>query len=111
VPPACSKSLLPSEHSLLILYPRYLFDNYFEDQFSIAYDLYLEVLHRVSLRVKAELGQTSENWQLLNACPACMYEVEDEPPLPFSFMCEMDGNNSPKHTSSLIHGVADRPDS
>ncbi|OCH83645.1 hypothetical protein OBBRIDRAFT_808851, partial [Obba rivulosa] len=33
---------------------------------------------------------------VLNACPACCYELEDEPPLWFSRMVCIDGNNSLK---------------
>jgi hypothetical protein len=80
------------------------------DQFSVIYDLYLEILYRVDKRVNQELGRTTDNWRLLNSCPPCMYELEDEPSLPFSFMCEMDGNNSLKRTSGIVRDVVERPD-
>jgi len=39
-----------------------------------------------------------------------MYELEDNPPLPFAFKCEFNGNNSFSCTSALIWGVQEQPD-
>ena len=36
------------------------------------------------------------HWQLRHACPACTYVLEDEPPLEFSMLIAMDGNESLK---------------
>lgn len=77
----------------------------------IAYDLYLALLHEINLQINSELGCTSENWWLLNACPLCMYELEGEPELHFSFVCEFDGNNSLKCTNGFVQNVAEWPDS
>ena len=43
--------------------------------FSDAFDVYLEVIRVVDERVKAALGHDGPNWCVLNACPACSYEV------------------------------------
>jgi hypothetical protein len=37
--------------------------------------VYLEVIGTVGKLVKAALGQDSPDWRVLNACPACSYEV------------------------------------
>ncbi|KAJ3711310.1 hypothetical protein C8R42DRAFT_595980 [Lentinula raphanica] len=63
---------------------------------SDAFDIYLAIQRNVEKRVAAELGQDSPNWRVLNSCPACCYELEDEPPLQFSRMWVADGNNSLK---------------
>ena len=81
------------------------------DQFSIAYDIYLEVLYEVDRRVNKALGYDIPNWRLLNSCPCCTYRLEDEPELKFSLMVQMDGNNSLKRTKGFIRQSADRVDS
>ena len=43
--------------------------------FSDAFDAYLEVIRVVDKRVKVALSHDSPNWRVLNACPACCYEV------------------------------------
>ena len=43
--------------------------------FADAFDVYLEIVRTVDKRVKAALGQDSPDWRVLNACPACSYEV------------------------------------
>ncbi|KAF8184030.1 hypothetical protein K438DRAFT_1599013, partial [Mycena galopus ATCC 62051] len=63
-------------------------------QFSTAFDVYLEIRARVEKRVQMALGRNSPNWHLKNACPACLYKVEGEPPLQRPFLFTMDGNNS-----------------
>ena len=78
---------------------------------SITYDVYLEILDKVQLRVNKVLGRTQENWRLLNSCPPCTYRLEGEPELEFELLCEMDGNNSLKRTGAAMRHVAERPDS
>jgi len=43
--------------------------------FSDAFDVFLEIIRIVDDRVKVALGQDSPDWRVLNACPACSYEV------------------------------------
>jgi hypothetical protein len=43
--------------------------------FGDAFDTYLEVVRIVEKRVKGALGHDAPNWRVLNACPACAYEV------------------------------------
>ncbi|KAJ3712392.1 hypothetical protein C8R42DRAFT_647550 [Lentinula raphanica] len=72
------------------------FKPYLREQFSIAFDLYLDVNLRIHKRVMKALGRDSENWRLMNTCPCCMYRTEGEPKLRFSLLGTMDGNNSLK---------------
>lgn len=72
------------------------FKPYLQVQFSIAFDLYLDVLARIHDRVQAALGRDSPNWRLANACPCCLYRVEGEPELRFRLLGTWDGNNSLK---------------
>ncbi|KAJ3794127.1 hypothetical protein GGU11DRAFT_846356 [Lentinula aff. detonsa] len=65
------------------------FKPYLQVQFSIAFDVYLNVLGHVHGRVQAALGRNSSDWRLANACPCCLYRIEafdqtDPPQLPKS---------------------------
>lgn len=68
---------------------------YLCQQFSIAYDLYLDIRRRVDDRVMNALGRDS-SWRLKHACPACMYKLEGEDKLIFDMLTTMDGNDSLK---------------
>ncbi|KAJ3775255.1 hypothetical protein FB446DRAFT_638291 [Lentinula raphanica] len=72
------------------------FKPYLQTQFSIAFDLYLQVLSLVNSRVLAALGRDSPDWRLANACPCCLYSVEGEPKLRYRLLATWDGNNSLK---------------
>ncbi|KAG1835645.1 hypothetical protein EV424DRAFT_1468103 [Suillus variegatus] len=61
-----------------------------------AFDTYLAILRQVEQRVNAALGHSTSNWRILNSCPPCTYELEDEPSLPFTRMYVLDGGNSAK---------------
>ncbi|KAG2369623.1 hypothetical protein BDR07DRAFT_1266912 [Suillus spraguei] len=84
---------------------------YLNAQFSAAYDVYLEILHRVKQRHRAALDQDTLNWRMLNSCPACFYKLEDEPALEFDWLVSIDGNNSLKRWNSTIYGSKPRIDS
>ena len=43
--------------------------------FADAFDVYLEIIRIIDKHVKAALGQDGPDWRVLNACPACSYEV------------------------------------
>ncbi|KAG2157044.1 hypothetical protein DEU56DRAFT_867153 [Suillus clintonianus] len=66
-----------------------------------AFDTYLAILRQVEQRVNAALGRSTANWRILNSCPPCTYELEDEPLLPFTRMYVLDGGNSAKHMAGL----------
>ncbi|KAK7013948.1 hypothetical protein R3P38DRAFT_3206529 [Favolaschia claudopus] len=69
---------------------------YLAKQFRLAYDLYLAIRAAVDKKVLAALGRDSPNWRLKNACPACLYKLEGESPIPLPLLCTIDGNNSLK---------------
>ncbi|KAG1884774.1 hypothetical protein F4604DRAFT_1919295 [Suillus subluteus] len=66
-----------------------------------AFDTYLAILWQVEQRVNAALGRSTPNWRILNSCPPCTYELEDEPLLPFTRMYVLDGGNSAKCMAGL----------
>jgi hypothetical protein len=66
------------------------------EQFSIAFDLYNEILRQVKTHIMRSLGRDTPAWRMKNACPACQYRLKDEPQLRFSMLLAMDGNNSAK---------------
>ncbi|KAJ7915783.1 hypothetical protein B0H13DRAFT_2231808 [Mycena leptocephala] len=67
---------------------------YLSTQFRIAFDLYLAIRGIVDSRVQVALGRNTPNWRLKNACPACLYKLQGEVPIPLPFLCTFDGNNS-----------------
>ncbi|KAF8132147.1 hypothetical protein K438DRAFT_1694684, partial [Mycena galopus ATCC 62051] len=70
--------------------------SYLTVQFSVAFDVYLAIRAEVDKRVRGALGRNTPNWRLKNACPACMYKLEGEQPIPLPFLTTFDGNNSLK---------------
>ncbi|KAJ3765786.1 hypothetical protein FB446DRAFT_654740 [Lentinula raphanica] len=87
------------------------FKPYLQTQFSIAFDLYLNILSLVNARVLAALGRDSPDWRLANACPCCLYRVDGEPQLHFRLLATWDGNNSLKRLrrTERIDTVDDLP--
>ena len=69
---------------------------YLFQQFSICYDLYLQIREQVKIRVDEALARDAETWRLQNACPACTYRLHDEEDLIFKMLVTMDGNDSLK---------------
>ncbi|KAJ6448607.1 hypothetical protein DFH09DRAFT_965996, partial [Mycena vulgaris] len=68
---------------------------YLCQQFSIAYDVYLEIRRRTDEHVMAALGRDSQ-WRMKHACPASTYKLEGEDKLIFNMLTTMDGNDSLK---------------
>ena len=52
--------------------------------------------------VMEALRRDSPDWELKNCCPACMYTIQDEPPLLFKMLYAMDGNDSLKRVSHTL---------
>ncbi|KAG8219272.1 hypothetical protein J3R82DRAFT_113 [Butyriboletus roseoflavus] len=52
-----------------------------------------------------------ENWQLLNACPACFYCLKNEPELEFDWLVSIDDNNSLKCWNKSVYGIIPLEDS
>jgi hypothetical protein len=72
------------------------FKRYLSRQFSICFDLYLDIRALASKRVQVALGRDTPNWRILHACPACTYKLEGEAQLIFELLYTMDGNDSLK---------------
>ncbi|KAE9403531.1 hypothetical protein BT96DRAFT_936374 [Gymnopus androsaceus JB14] len=68
----------------------------YQTALSDTFDVYLAILRKVNTCVSAELGHNTPDYRALNSCPPCAYELEGEPPLKFSCMVVVDGNNSLK---------------
>ncbi|KAH7904704.1 hypothetical protein BJ138DRAFT_1235525 [Hygrophoropsis aurantiaca] len=86
------------------------YHRYLAEQFRVAFDVYLELHRRIDSRIRTALHQDTPNWRMLNSCPACQYKVTNEPPLRFSFLAAMDGNNSLKLVDSLLRSGKERYD-
>ncbi|KAG1719238.1 hypothetical protein EDB19DRAFT_1898796 [Suillus lakei] len=80
------------------------------EQLRISYDVYLQLHRRIDHRLDKVLGHDSDNWRMLNSCPAFQYKLTDEPPLEFSILCACDGNNSAKLVDPAIRGGQERLD-
>ncbi|KAF8177173.1 hypothetical protein K438DRAFT_1978815 [Mycena galopus ATCC 62051] len=74
---------------------------YLCQQFSIAYDLYLDIRRPTDERVMHALGRDS-TWRLKHACLACTYKLEGEEALIFEMLTTMDGNDSLKRSRERV---------
>ncbi|KAI6027273.1 hypothetical protein BKA83DRAFT_4576942 [Pisolithus microcarpus] len=74
----------------------FVFQCYISRQFSIAFDLYLQIRAHVDSIVFQVLQRDSDDWRLKHACAACTYKLTDEPELKFKLLYAMDGNDSLK---------------
>lgn len=66
------------------------------EQFSIAYDMYLEIQYAVEQLANTALGRNVPNWRALNACAPCLYVLTGEAELTPKMLVTMDGNQSLK---------------
>ncbi|KAG2154307.1 uncharacterized protein EDB93DRAFT_1239623 [Suillus bovinus] len=80
------------------------------EQMCTAFDVYLEIHCRINSRLHKFLGRDTENWCMLNSCPACQYKLVDEPTLDFSILCACDGNNSAKLVDAAVRSGEERLD-
>ncbi|KAJ7160682.1 hypothetical protein C8R43DRAFT_1086815 [Mycena crocata] len=83
------------------------FKPYSAEQFTICFDLYLEILKTVDERVKKVLGRDTPDWRLKNCCPSCTYKLEGEQKLIFDMLGTMDGNDSLKRVLRKVYGEYD----
>ncbi|KAG1844785.1 hypothetical protein F4604DRAFT_1937342 [Suillus subluteus] len=72
------------------------FHRHLSRQFSIAFDLYLQIRRCVAAMVAKALQRDSPNWRLKHGCPACSYVLANEEQLTFKMLYAMDGNDSLK---------------
>lgn len=81
------------------------------DQFSIAFDVYLDILHGVDILINGALQRNTPNWRMLNVCPPCLYHLEDEVQLKPALLATMDGNQSLKLVDNMYRFGIDQEDS
>ncbi|KAG8680069.1 hypothetical protein FRC08_016559 [Ceratobasidium sp. 394] len=72
------------------------YEDYFRAQLSAALDAYLMIEREVERRLATAMGRDDPNWRIKNACVACTYKLEGEPPLRYSILITTDGNDSLK---------------
>ncbi|EKM48904.1 uncharacterized protein PHACADRAFT_107991 [Phanerochaete carnosa HHB-10118-sp] len=73
---------------------------YLRKVFSDTFEVYLRITRIVEKRLHAILRWDAPDWRPLNACRACCYKLKDEPPLSFSRLWSLDGNNSLKRMAT-----------
>ncbi|KAI5989484.1 hypothetical protein EDD15DRAFT_2171323 [Pisolithus albus] len=78
------------------------FHNHRSRQFSIALDVYLQVLAFVSSLVRRALQRDQPDWRLKHCCPPCTYRLQDEPAMRFAMLFAQDGNDSLKRVATRI---------
>ncbi|KAL5520197.1 hypothetical protein ACEPAG_9410 [Sanghuangporus baumii] len=72
-----------------------LFHHSYAKSFSRAFDVYVEVLHRIDAKIDVALRATTLS-KLQDACPCCMLRVDGEKMLTHSMLICVDGNESLK---------------
>jgi hypothetical protein len=74
------------------------FHPYLSEQFSICYNVYVQILEETKQRVSHSLNHDTPQWWLHNACTTCTYtyKLEGEGSLVFEMLVTMDGNDSLK---------------
>ncbi|KAI6113194.1 hypothetical protein EV401DRAFT_2058779 [Pisolithus croceorrhizus] len=73
------------------------FQCYLSHQFTIAFNLYLQIHAHMDSIMSQVLQWDSEDWCLKHACAACTYKLTGEPKLKFKLLYAMDGNDLLKH--------------
>jgi|ERR1700685_3660431 hypothetical protein len=86
------------------------FRRHLAEQISIAFDVYLDILRNVDLRVQKALKRDTPDYDRLHVCPPCMYKIEDEPSLKFSMLAAADGNQSLRLVDFAFRAGEHRPD-
>ncbi|KAI9064712.1 hypothetical protein FKP32DRAFT_1611038 [Trametes sanguinea] len=86
---------------LLCYYYKMPYRRTYRASLSNAFDIFLLITRDVQKGVARCLGRDIPNWRVLHACPPCGYSLKDEPPLMYSRLYAMDGNNSLKRLAPL----------
>ncbi|KAI0682972.1 hypothetical protein BC835DRAFT_1409499 [Cytidiella melzeri] len=74
--------------------------------FGDTFEIYLCIMRSIHAMMYKMLGWDEPDWRVKNACRACCYKLEDEPPLHFRQLIAMDGNNSLKRIATTAHCTA-----
>jgi hypothetical protein len=79
------------------------------EQLSSSFDCYLQILHKVDNQTQVSLDRDGD-WNMRHVCLPCMYKTADEPPLKYSMLVAMDGNNSLKLVDNTFCAGTPHPD-
>lgn len=66
-------------------------------QFSIAFDVYANILSQVEIAIEKALLCDEADYCIKHACPCCMYELQGKMKLIYCLLFCMDSNDSLKH--------------
>ncbi|KAG0695487.1 hypothetical protein DFH29DRAFT_880019 [Suillus ampliporus] len=77
------------------------YSRHLQEQFMIAFDIYLQVKREVRRLIDRVLNQDGADWHLKGSCPSCAFEQPNEPPLVPCRLHSMDGNHSAKRLDGL----------
>ena len=72
------------------------FHRYLSCQFSVAFDIYLQILVEVENLITEVLNHDQPDWYINHVCPACTYVLKNEETLTFKLLYAMDSNDSLK---------------
>ncbi|KAJ7727400.1 hypothetical protein B0H16DRAFT_1779478 [Mycena metata] len=75
---------------------------YLCQQFSISFDLYLEIRRKTRNQVLQTLGRLGKEWRLKHVCPCCTYHLVDDPEMTFSMLATFDGNESLRRVARKV---------
>ncbi|KAF8317008.1 uncharacterized protein EI90DRAFT_3134060 [Cantharellus anzutake] len=74
-----------------------VYQPYLRTQVALAFDAYYSIVRRVNTFVKHVMGHDKLDYCLKNSCPACHYQLHDEPEHLVEFIVTGDGNTSLLH--------------
>ncbi|KAG1893159.1 uncharacterized protein F5891DRAFT_1131377 [Suillus fuscotomentosus] len=80
------------------------FHRHLSRQFSIAFDLYLEIRRCVATMVAKALQRDSPDWRVKHTCPACSYILANEEQLTFKMLRSLDDDDTLGISSELPTG-------
>ncbi|KAG1876937.1 hypothetical protein C8R48DRAFT_745440 [Suillus tomentosus] len=99
----CPRFSIHAATKMLCFMHNLCYRRHLAEQMRTAFDIYLKIHCRINSRLDKFLGCDTENWRMLNSCPACQYKLVNEPTLDFSILCACDGNNSAKLVDPAVH--------
>ncbi|KIK21240.1 hypothetical protein PISMIDRAFT_104371, partial [Pisolithus microcarpus 441] len=107
---ACPRFSIHAQCKMLCHLHNMPYRPYLFQQLTQAFDVYLDIVHRVSQKIQVALHRDTREWRLRNECLACFYHVNDEPTLTFDWLVSVDGNNSLKRWDPTVYGTTPRAD-
>ncbi|KAJ3730287.1 hypothetical protein C8R42DRAFT_557216, partial [Lentinula raphanica] len=86
------------------------FKPYLSSQLYDALDVYLAIIRGVRKRTREALGRSGRSWRMLNACPACQYQLKEDSELTVRMIVTMDGNDSLKRVERKSDVLQEKED-